>query len=367
MKKLRILFLTYQGDMAGSTQSIAMLASGLARRGQHIWVGCRPESLLFQLLDNTGVKRIPMHFKGKLDFANAREMASLVKKEKIDIINAQSSYDRYTSIWAKWLYGSNVKVVHTRRQKPMSSGGFLQNLIYNKGTDAIVAVSGGVAEALQELGIQAEKISVIKNGTPVDKYASIDKALSKSWGARLHLEANRFTIGCVARRKNQEDLLQALNLLDFPTQVLFAGIVKEDLDKEILDSVDEQQHKLYFLGEITQKDILHLYPLMDVKVLPSLMEGLSQSLLEAMALGIPVVATHASGNPDLIRHGENGWMYPPNGIEKLADLLRLIHKQPELASALAEQAKHTSLHEFSLENTLDGYEKLFFQLIQPPA
>lgn len=353
--------------MAGSTQSIAMLAIGLANRGHHIWVGCRKESMLFEMLGHSGVTRIPMIFKDKLDLANAREIARWVKEEKIDIINAQSSYDRYTSIWAKWLYACGAKVVHTRRQKPMSSGGFLQNQLYNKGADAIVAVSGGVAEALQQLGIQAEKISVIKNGTPVDKYASIDKALSKSWREQLHLEADRFTIGCVARRKNQEDLLQALNLLDFPTQVLFAGIVKEDLDKEILDSVDEQQHKLYFLGEMTQKDILHLYPLMDVKVLPSLMEGLSQSLLEAMALGIPVIATHASGNPDLIRHGENGWMYPPNAIETLAELLRNIHQEPELASAIAEQAKHTSLHEFSLENTLDGYEKLFFQLIQPPA
>lgn len=353
--------------MAGSTQSIAMLASGLAQRGHHIWVGCRKESMLFEMLGNSGVTRIPMIFKGKLDLANAREIARWVKQEKIQIINAQSSYDRYTSIWAKWLYGSKAKVVHTRRQKPMSSGGFLQNQLYNKGADAIVAVSGGVAEALQQLGIRAEKISIIKNGTPVDKYTSMDPALTERWRKKLDLEAGRFTIGCVARRKNQEDLLLALALLDFPTQVIFAGISREDVDQEILKSVNEGQHRLHFMGELAQRDLLHLYPLMDVKVLPSLMEGLSQSLLEAMALGIPVIATHASGNPDLIRHGENGWMYPPNAIEKLAELLRNIHQEPEKAAAIAKQAKLTSLQEFSLENTLEGYEKLFLHLIQPPA
>jgi glycosyltransferase involved in cell wall biosynthesis len=367
MKSLRILFLTYQGDMAGSTQSIAMLAKGLAQRGHHIFLGCRRNSLLYSLLEDSGVTRIPMTFRGKLDFRNSREIADWAKKEEIDIINAQSSYDRYTAIWAKWLFCPQVKIVHTRRQKPMSSGGFIQNFLYNKGADAVVAVSRGVSSALEEIGINPKIITVIRNGTPSEKYAGMDSAISASWRLKLGLEEGRFTIGCVARRKNQEDLLQALTLIPFPTEVLFAGIQRTDLDQDILKRVDEGLHRLHFTGELDGKDILHLYPLMQVHVLPSLMEGLSQSLLEAMAMGIPVVATDASGNPDLISNGQNGWLYPPKQYEKLAELLQLIHNEPLMAKSVAKKGQHTALHDFSLENTLNGYESLFQKLCLPPA
>jgi glycosyltransferase involved in cell wall biosynthesis len=249
----------------------------------------------------------------------------------------------------------------------LSAGGFIQNLVYNKGADAVVAVSQGVAYSLQQLGIKAGKISIIRNGTPLEKYASMDQALSESWRKKLDLAKDTFIIGCVARRKNQEDLLKALAFLAFPTEVIFAGIAREDVDQEVLQLVNEKQHRLHFLGELASRDLLHLYPLMHVSVLPSLMEGLSQSLLEAMALGIPVVATHASGNPDLIRHGENGWLYPKDDIQGLADILRTIHTRPEAWMGMIEQARHTALQEFSLEKTLDGYEELFFRLTLPPA
>ena len=76
---MNILFLTYQGDIAGSTNSISYLAEGLAERGHNVYVGCRKEALLYSLLSDTKVKLIEMTFKSKMDFANMKHIKKIVK------------------------------------------------------------------------------------------------------------------------------------------------------------------------------------------------------------------------------------------------------------------------------------------------
>ena len=152
-KHMNILFLTYQGDMAGSTNSIMYLTRGLAEKGHNIYVGCRKESLLFQTLQGSAVNVVPMSFKSRIDWKNIIQIRRCVQQYQIQIINAQSSYDRYTSVLAKIFFNLETKVVHTRRQISKSMGGFFQNLIYEQGTDKIIAVSYGVKRSLAEKGL----------------------------------------------------------------------------------------------------------------------------------------------------------------------------------------------------------------------
>ena len=98
---MNILFLTYQGDIAGSTSSISYLAKGLAERGHNVYVGCRKESLLYEILSKTKVNLIEMKFKSKFDLKNMKHIKEIVNQYNIDIINAQSSKDRYNSIFSK--------------------------------------------------------------------------------------------------------------------------------------------------------------------------------------------------------------------------------------------------------------------------
>ncbi|HNI45866.1 MAG TPA: glycosyltransferase, partial [Chitinophagales bacterium] len=127
---MNILIITYQGDVAGSTYSISYLAKGLSERGHHICVACRRESLLYRLLTDTAVVLIPMTFRSKWDSLAMQKIRDIVIQHHIQIINAQSSKDRYLSIFAKWRYRLPVAIVHTRRQKPESMGGYLQRQFY---------------------------------------------------------------------------------------------------------------------------------------------------------------------------------------------------------------------------------------------
>ena len=363
MPSLKILFLTYQGDMAGSTNSIAMLTKGLAERGHQIYLGCRKESLIYQMLQDSKVQLIEMSFSGKLDFKNMKQIKVAVDKYHIQIINAQSSWDRYTSIFAKWRYKLPVKIVHTRRQRPLSMGGALQNLLYNKGADGFVAVSNGVAENLQKMGLKTEKIKVINNGTPSEKYEKLDPSKTEALKKKFEITTSDFVIGCVSRRKQQEQILQALTLIEFPVKIIFVGIRKEADLVKYLDQMPSI-HKVYFEGEVNTEEILNYYPLFDLKILASDMEGLSQSLLEAMAMGIPVIATDAAGNPDLIKREVNGLLFQNGDINELAKAITILKENPKLRIKLIETGKKTARNDFSLENTLKGYEEYFEELLK---
>jgi len=357
-----ILFLTYQGDMAGSTNSIVYLATGLAAKGHNIYMGCRVESELYQRLQGSQVHLVAMTFKGKTDTDNMKQIRDTVILYNIQLINCQSSIDRYTAIFAKWLFRLDVLVVHTRRQLPKSTGGFLQNAFYNKGADKVVAVSAQVKKALIKLGIKENKVAVIYNGTPTAKYATIDERKVDQLKNQYAINGNDVVIGSVSRFKEHNEMLQALAYIDQRLKVFLIGISKNVVDKEILQSVS-QKHDIIFIEKVSNDEALHFLKLLKINILPSLMEGLSQSLLEAMALGTPVIATAALGNLDLIADEENGLLFKSKDIKGLSEAIKRLLTDKALREKLIANGKETALVKFNINNTIAGYEQLFKRMI----
>jgi len=357
---MNILLLTYQGDLAGSTLSITYLAKGLALRGHNVYIGCRKESLLFTYFKGSEVQVIPLTFRSKTDWKNARHIRDICRRFNIDIINAQSSLDRYTSIIAKKLLGTPAKLVFTRRQVSKSMGG-PQSWLYQWGADKIVAVSEGIRDSLIHDGISPGHIAVIRNGTPPEKYENIDMKKTEELRSCYGISTADFVIGCVSRLKKQRQLLEALPYLDRPVTAVFVGIDSvPDFD---LSDLESSGHKVYFAGEMPAADVLPYYGLFDVKVLASTSEGMSQSLLEAMYLKVPVIATAAAGNLDLIDGGRNGLLFRDGDVKTLASHINLIREDEQLHDLLSKEGYETASVGFSIDNTLDGYEKLFSELL----
>jgi glycosyltransferase involved in cell wall biosynthesis len=361
---MNILFLTYQGDIAGSTNSISYLAKSLAERGHNVYVGCRKESLLYSLLSNTKVKLIEMKFKSKLDFENMKHIRNIVKEYKIDIINSQSSKDRYTANLAKFFYRLPVKVVHTRRQTPKSSGIFIQNWFYNEFTDLIVAVSDEVKAELVKSGIKESKVEVIYNGTPDYKYDIINPEKEKILKKKYSYQDNDIIIGSISRKKEQDQIIKALGKLPENYKLLLIGIHEHEFQEynDLINSMNLKD-RIISLGMIPGEETLNHYQILDVDVLASNMEGLSQSLLEAMYLGVPVTATKAAGNISLIKDGVNGLFFNDGDIEKIAENIKKIVEDTELRKKLIEGGKKTAQIDFSINRVIKNYENVFEKLI----
>lgn len=360
---MNILILCYQGDVAGSTYSIQVLAKGLADRGHNVYLGCRPESLLFRLIQNSKVVPLPMPFRNKADLKTIWLIRKAVKDHNIDVINPQASRDRYLTALSQWIFGFRPVVVHTRRQRPRSDGGMLQSWFYMKVTDKIVAVSQSVKNQLIGKGIKEHHIKVIYNGTPSEKYKRMDPLQTEGLREKFQIKEGDIVLGCVARPKRQQQLLKALAYIPFPVKVLFVGLPKTP-EWETIEKQYNKIHTVYYTGIITPEEALNYYPLFTIKVLPSISEGLSQALLEAMAIGIPVVATAASGNLDLVQDGVNGFLYPNDDAKALAQRIIQLVEHPELREKFIQAGKKTALEDFSLDKTILNYESFFEELLK---
>ena len=302
-----------------------------------------------------------MEISSMFDKGNIREIGRVVRLHGIDIVNAQSSRDRYTSIFAKWMYQLPCKVVHTRRTMPKSMK--ILGKFYQNGTDKIVAVSEGVKYALMAMGISDDHIQIIRNGTPPEKYADIDQQQVEKLKDHYKLSDGDIVIGSVGRMKEQHQILRALSYLKRPVKVIFVGIESQPNHESIIEQYT-LPHQVYYTGIIDIARVLSYYSIFTMHILASAGEGLPQVLLESMALGIPSIATNVGGIPELIQHQHNGLLYNNGDIKMLARLIESLIDDANLIEKLQNNARKTALENFSIEKTIDQYETFFAALLQ---
>jgi glycosyltransferase involved in cell wall biosynthesis len=116
--------------------------------------------------------------------------------------------------------------------------------------------------------------------------------------------------------------------------------------------------RVHFIGHISQRDLAGRLAAARAFVLPSSSEGLPRVILEAMAVGVPVIATAVGGIPELVEDGVTGWLVPPRDPVALADRLRWILAHPDAAEAVGTAARAAALHRFSVAAYRRGYAEL---------
>ena len=123
--------------------------------------------------------------------------------------------------------------------------------------------------------------------------------------------------------------------------------------------------RVNFLG--LRQRVPEILNAMDVFVLPSISEGISNTLLEAMATGLPVVASAAGGNPEVVVEGESGFLFSVGDHRQLAEKILLLWKQSSFRRRLGEQALQRVKDQFSPELMVQQYERLYSSLAQARA
>lgn len=112
-----------------------------------------------------------------------------------------------------------------------------------------------------------------------------------------------------------------------------------------------------FLG--LRDDLAEIYPLMEVFLLSSLTEGISVTLLEAMAAGVPAVATEVGGNPEIVVDGITGYLVPLNDEARMAERIVRLLEEPALAAGLGARGRQRVLESFSFDAMLARYQELY--------
>lgn len=220
--------------------------------------------------------------------------------------------------------------------------------------DKIIAVSEDLKKILiQEIGISEQKIIVIRNGI---KIIPVDHSIRASIYAQLGRNKNEFIIcyvGRLATVKNIPFLLAALGeICVFQTDVKLLVVGDGPEKNALIDLVNAYRltENVIFLG--VRNDVRNILSICDLFVLPSLSEGISISLLEAMSMRVPVVATKVGGNAEVIKHGETGILVESNDICELKSAIQRIINSPEERNSFVEKAyQHISCN-FNITNNI---------------
>lgn len=352
-RPLTILQLTHAGGGAGSTVVIASLSRELARRGHRVLVGCRPGTLLADLARDAGLEVVPLDFSRLRPLARALE--ARMTSERVDVVNSHATHDRRALTWLRWRGRLPQPFVVTRHTMPLTSRAEL--LAVGLSADRTIAVSGAVARALRRRLHPPGRLRVVPNGIDLARVdAPPHQADVAAARAALGDSDGRPIILILARRKDQPVVLRGLAALERPVVVACVGV---EADAELLAagrSVPERHRVVYV--PFTDHP-LAFCRLATISALPSRIEGLSISLLETMALGLPVVASDAGGNPDLITSGETGLLVPPLDSVAWARALSRVLDDRALKERLARGGRDLVRREFTLERAAGRTEGVY--------
>ena len=256
---------------------------------------------------------------------------------------------------AGWTVGENSPLLRRLFFTPLEYLGGLA------GTRSICVSRAIATEAKRLHTAPASRLATICNGIDPQPFLSLDgRAARESSLSRLGIAGEALVIGNAARLvsdKDNESLVRSLGhlsqlLADAPTVLLIAGQGPERSRLETLASSLGVADRVRFLG--FQTDIREFLAALDVFVIPTLREGLSISLLEAMAAAKPIVASSIPHNREVIEDGVTGLVVPTSNPLAIARAIARFATEPELARVCAQAARQRVLDQYTLERTLDA-------------
>lgn len=232
----------------------------------------------------------------------------------------------------------------------------------------IVAVSNEINDELVELGYE-KKTAIIANGVDIDVFAKTTENINKeALQETLGIPSNKVVIGMVSSlttAKAHRTAIAALKLLvesntsNTHLVIVGDGDLRGELEELVLNS-NLSKH-VTFLGQ--RNDVRTILSCFDIYCLPSLIEGLPMSLLEAMAAGLPVVATKVGDIPLLIDDDTNGLLISPRDPSSLSSKLNILIDNEEKRRLLGRNARETIVEKFSAKEMANSYCKLYKEAI----
>lgn len=332
---------------------------------------------------------IPAHVLPSIKIRGIGTMFYIISLAFFLILN-RKKYDIYHVFFAKYsaFIAGALKFIHGNPVVCKPAGGgvngdiaALQNRVRFKkmvfkgiaNADALIAVSRAIKDEFINANFSESRIVFIPNGVDMNRFADdlLKKKSAQSVSAIYTVPRSAkdsklrlLFVGRLSPHKGLSYLFDALCSLKgkmaFHLQLIGDGELRDELiskakQAEISDSVE-------FLGSRT--DIAQYYLGCDVFILPSVSEGLSNSLLEAMASGRAVIASNVSGTEDVIQNGISGIIVPPQDSAALAEAIMKIASAPELRKTLGDSAKKSVMKNYSIESVVEKYLALYERLLR---
>lgn len=309
---MKQLLVTTESGWRGGEVQLGLLATELVARGHQLAVVAPPGAEILGRLP-AGVERIELEARNDLDLLTAGRLRLVTRRLAPDVVHAFTP--RAQAIARLGLRTGRPPLV-VSKLTGFDAGKGLGGRLKYRGVAGYAAVSKAAAEALQKAGV------------PEDKIRLIPSAVGPAFRPRVAVPLGTSVIGCVAALvpgKGQDSLIEAVASLAAERPPLEVRLIGDGPERPALVALAQRLNiaeRVRFLGAMkSASDVARALASLDLFALASHAEGMPTAVLEAMAVGVPVVATAVGGVPELIRDGETGRLVPVGDAAALAKVL----------------------------------------------
>jgi len=389
-KRIRILEIIYSFDVEGTGGGLARFAIALSQALDPkifdvticgLWnTGTATQLQHIQALNSNGIRAVTAAVWDKHQpiqslWKSYQGLKTFIQQSPVDIIHSHSEFSDMVTLLLKFHPGVPVimRTLHNgfrvewrkRVVRRLMLTYFLYPIFYNTevGVARHVVINMDSRWLTMLLG---KKAVLINNAIEVEKFSKTSHLLDKS-GLGLGIPKEAFIIGTVGRLREEKGfdvLLEAAARVihQFNHPIKFMVIGTGELADPLITLARELKISDHVIFTGPRSDIEFLLSGMDLFVCSSFWEGFSTAVLEAMAAGVPVLATDIPGNRELITAGINGWMVQPRDAVALADeIMKIINLPDEDRQNIADQAKKVP-QSYSIEAIAEQHETLYCAL-----
>ena len=365
---LKVLYLLNFAGKAGTERYVESLVKYLNGRKIQAYFAYNIKGLLVERLEAMGIETYQLEMNSRFDLKAAKKLAQLCKELGIDLIHTHYLRENYIAMLSK-KYNPGVKVVYTSHF--VMKNDFitkLSNRILSKKQDRVIAVCNIGKQQLIKNRLDAKKIDVIFNAVDPEYWAQpVESTLRQDYG----IAEDEFVMLCAARfapDKGHKYLINSVKYLEGITNAKFRLVLGGD--GELLEQTKEQvkqlslEDKVLFIG--FQNDMKNLYYGSDIYVNASEHEALSFVIIEAMAAGLPVIATDMAGNSDIVNEDSDcGILVEYDNPESMASAMKKMIEDKELYARYKKGALDAIDRKFNIfkmsDITYGVYEKAMGQ------
>lgn len=365
MTRIRLTFVIPTLDQSGAEKQLTLLATHLPQDRFEINVIALNRGGFYENdLQSVGIPVHVLHKRSRIDLQTHFRLRSLLNKLQPDVVHS-------------WLFAANthVRLLKTSRQNwkcivsercvdSWKAGWqlFLDRSLISR-TDALLANSESVAEFYRQQKIPPQLLHVIPNGivplAEIDRNSAEYQRERRQWLQRWGFPEDAYVIGYIGRlapQKKLQTLLWAMHMLKLSEPNVRAMIVGEGPERAALQDLAvtyESASHVTFAGH--QQDAVENHRFWDAFWLASDFEGQSNSLLEAMSAGLPVVASDIPPNRELILPEQTGMLVPVDDAAGFALAIRKLIAQPDWARQMGESARQFVTEERSVEQMVSRH------------
>jgi len=369
---LHVVLFTDADVFAGTERHMLDLARGLRAVGAAVSLACPSPSALEDAARKEDLPFLAVQKRGLLDRAAVRTLAGLLKSGAVDVVHAHNGRTALAAAVAVRRAGRGRCVMtqhflepnHATLRGPKALlSGLAHHWVVGR-MSRVIAISEAVRAAMLARGeVPDGKIAVIPNGISAPDSGLRGRAAATRLA--LGVGADAPLVVCAARLEPEKDVASLVTAMDRVRAAVPAARCVIAGDGSLRPAL-EQQIEALGLGGVVQllgfrSDALALIAAGDLFVLPSLAEPFGLALLEAMALGRPVVATRAGGPLEIVEAGETGLLVPPSAPDNLAEAVRRLLSDPAAARRLGENGRARFAEKFTADRmaraTLEVYEQ----------